>query len=193
MTLEPESAEDAREALAEVRQRGCLVELYTDGNDDRFFVGYVDALTISHVRLRSLDCAGRPDGIGVRTLADVSRVETGTDYLVRRIAPLEEAGWRNAFGPQRLVGDDPDLVRDALVLSFEDRTVVTVWPGSRNDVVYTGIVAKLATDAATIVDLDEFGDPSREVPFRIAEIRSLDFGSEHERIARYLAGLTKRD
>ena len=198
-TVVPQSIKESREALADALVRQCLVEVYA-GDEDRFSVGQVDALDETHFRLDAIDRAGRPNGIEVRALADVSRVETETDYLMRRVARLKALYERVAGSSrtahlravpvdggeaQRLVGSDPNLVRDALALSIEDGSVVTIWTGG-GEAQYTGIVAKLSDDAGTILDLDEYGDADREVPFRIADVRQLDFGGEHQRIVQYL-------
>ena len=183
----PHSIEGARKALTNARERRCLVEIYA-GHEDRFSVGRVDALDATHFRLNALDRAGQPDGIVVRALADVSRIETETEYLTQRIARLKDLyGAPPLHMPQRLVGSNPNLLRDALALSLEDRTVVTIWTNS-DDFQQTGIVAKLSDDAGTILDLDEYGLVDGEVPFRIADIRQLDFGGEHQRIVQHLRG-----
>lgn len=179
------SIEEVREELTGALTRQCLVEVYA-GEEDRFSVGRVDALDETHFRLNALDRAGQFDGIEVRALDDVSRVEIETDYLMRRIARLKGLyGTQARHKRQRLVGSDRCLVRDALALSIADGTVVTIWLGG-GDVQHTGVVAKLSDDAGTILDLDEYGEANREVPFRIADIRQLDFGCEHQRIVQHL-------
>ena len=186
-SVAPRSIEEAREALTNALKQQRLVEVYAD-DEDRFSVGTVAALDATHFRLNALDPAGQPDGIEVRALADVSRVETETDYLTRRIARLKHLyGTQPRYKPQCLVGSDPNLLRDALALSLEDGTVVTIWPGS-SDFQFTGVVAKLSDDAGTILDLDDYGEAGRELPFRIADIRQLDFGGEHQRIVQHLRG-----
>ena len=186
-SLTPRAIEEAREALTSALKRQCLVEVYA-GDEDWFSVGTINALDETHFRLNALDRAGQPDGIEVRALAEVSGVEIETDYLTRRIVRLKDLyGTQPLYKPQRLVGSDPNLVRDALALSINDGTVVTIWPGS-GDIQHTGVVAKLSDNAGTILDLDEYGDADREVPFRIADIRQLDFGGEHQRIVQHLRG-----
>lgn len=185
MSKESQSVDEIREELTGAFVRQCLVEVYT-GEEDRFSVGRVDALDETHFRLNALNRAGQSDGIEVRALDDVARVEIETDYLIRRIARLKGLYKTPArYKLQRLVGSDRRLVRDALALSIEDGTVVTIWTGS-DDTQYTGVVAKLSDAAGTILDLDEYGDADREVPFRIADIRQLDFGCEHQRIVQHL-------
>ena len=187
----PQSIEDTRKALTNALGRQCLVEVYA-GDDDRFSVGTVDALDETHFRLNALDRAGQPDGIEVRAMTDVSCVEIETEYLTRRIARLKDLyATPPRYKPQRLVGYDPNLVRDPLVLSIEDRTVVTIWTDS-GDIQYTGVVAKLSDNAGTILDLDDYGNADREVPFRIADIRALDFGGEDQRIIQHLHGWRAR-
>lgn len=178
------SIEEVREELTGALARQCLVEVYA-GEEDRFSVGRVDALDETHFRLNALDRAGQFDGIEVRALHDVSRVEIETDYLLRRIARLKGLYGTLARKRQRLVGSDRCLVRDALALSIADGSVVTIWLGG-GDVQHTGVVAQLSDDAGTILDIDEYGEANREVPFRIADIRQLDFGCEHQRIVQHL-------
>ena len=186
-SLTPRSIEEAREALTSALKRQCLVEVYA-GDEEWFSVGTINAVDETHFRLNALDRAGQPDGIEVRALAEVSGVETETDYLTRRIARLKDLyGTTPRNNPQRLAGSDSNLVRDALALSIEDGTVVTIWTDS-GDIQYTGVVAKLSDNAGTILDLDEYGDADREVAFRIADIRALDFGGEHQRIIQHLRG-----
>ena len=183
-SIETETPDAARSALAGAQRKGCLVGVYQAADDDAFSAGFVDALSDSHVRLRSVGAAGRPNGIEIRPLESVRRVETESAYLTRRLQPLmEHWGSRRIWSEQRLVGDRADLVVDALALSLEHRTVVTIWIGSKQ---YTGPVVKLADDAGTIVDLDNYGRPEGEFAFRIGDIDALDFGTEHERMAQFL-------
>ena len=185
MEIEPVTPEQAANVLAEVLEQGCLAEVYT-GDEDRFSVGSVDALSETHVRLRALDEGGRAGGIEVRRLAAVSRVQTDTEYLRRRVEPLARyrMSRRTAWPRQRLVGKNPDLVMDALELSMADRNAVTLWLTDTRQ--HTGPVVKLADDAGTIADLDEYGDLDQEVPFRVAGILALDYGCEHERVTQFL-------
>jgi len=185
MVIEPVTPEHAAIVLAEVLEQGCLAEVYT-GDEDRFSVGLVDALSETHVRLRSLDAGGHAVGIEVRGLADVTRVETGSEYLRRRVEPL--ARYRRtspAWPRQRLVGKNPDLVMDALELSMADRNAVTLWLKDTRQ--HTGPVVKLTDDAGSIADLDEYGELDREVPFRVAGVVALDYGCEHERVVQFLS------
>ena len=183
-SIETKTPGDARSALTEAREAGCLVAVYEVADEDDFSAGFVDALSETHVRLRSVSAAGRPNGIEIRPLDDVRRVETESEYLTCRLQPLmAHWGSRPMWPEQRLVGDRSDLVADALAVSLKDRTVVTIWIGSKQ---YTGPVVKLADDAGTVVDLDNYGKPEAEFAFRIGDIDALDFGTEHERMAQFL-------
>lgn len=177
---------EARSALSVMLESGELVELYEDRDADKFSVGWVDALSDTHIRLRSLDLAGRLEGILVRRLDLVERVVTGSDYLVRRMARLEQR-WRNAclWPEQRLTGSLDDLMLDALTVSLEDGTVVSISVGDED---YNGPVVKLSDDAGTIADLNNYGDRVKEVSFRTADIGTLCFGSDEEQIWQFLMG-----
>jgi len=179
----PESAAEARTELADLLDRGCLVEVTTDL--DRYGVGRVDAVTDAHVRLRVVDAWGRPDGIVVRSLEDVTAILTGTPFLERRIGRLERLS-PAAPPAQRLVGGGFDLVRDALRLSLEDRTIVTMRTSAWR---VAGSVAKLSVGAGTVLQIDECGDPGVERPFGIADVAAVDFGGEEQRILQTLHGL----
>ena len=185
--IETNTADEARAALSEAI--GDLAEVHTTRSEDTFSVGWIDALSQSHVRWRSVDTAGREDGIEVRPLYAVTRVVTGGDYLVRRLKPLMERWTSPPWPEQRLTGPLDDVVMDALTLSLEDGSIATIW--MRNTGQYTGRVMKLAADAGTIADLDEYGALSREVPFKVPDIVSLDFGCEHQRIVQFLSNRTQ--
>lgn len=180
------NADEARTALTNVI--GELAEVYSTETEETFSVGWVDAISDTHVRWRSVDKAGREDGIEIRSLDAVTRVVTGSDYLTRRLRPLMERWTRPAWPEQRLTGPVGDVVMDALRLSLEDRSIATIW--LRNTNVYTGRVMKLAADAGTIADLDVYGALDREVPFRVGDIVSLDLGCEHQRIVQFLVNRT---
>lgn len=181
------TADEARTALTDAI--GDLAEVYSTEAEETFSVGWVDAVSRTHVRWRSVDTAGREDGIEVRALDTVTRVVTGGEYLTCRLKPLMER-WTSPLWPaQRLTGPLDDPVMDALTLSLEDGSIATIW--MRNSNVHTGRVMKLAAAAGTIADLDEYGVLDREVPFRVGDIVSLDLGCEHQRIVQFLSNRTQ--
>lgn len=180
---ETNTADEARAALTEAI--GDLAEVYTSRSEETFSVGWIDALSHRHVRWRSVDKAGRDDGIEVRSLDTVTRVVTGGEYLTRRLKPLMERLTSPPWPEQRLTGPLDDVVMDALTLSLKDGSIATIW--MRNTTQYTGRVMKLATDAGTIADLDEYGALDREVPFKVADIVDLDLGCQHQRIVQFLS------
>ena len=184
--IDTDTPKDAAAALSAVLTSGDLVELYEDRDADKFAVGRVDALSGTHVRIWSLDLAGRLEGIQVKRLNAIERIVTGSDYLVRRMARLE-SHWRNTclWPEQRLTGSLDDLMLDALALSLEDGTVVSISIGDKE---YNGPVVKLSDDAGTIADLNNYGERVKEVSFRTAEIGTLCFGSDDERIPQFLMG-----
>lgn len=177
------SAEEARTAFTDVI--GELAEVYTSRSEETFCVGWIDAVSQKHARWRSVDKAGRHDGIEVRSLDTVTRVVTGGEYLTCRLKPLMERWTSPAWPEQRLIGPLDDVVMDALTLSLEDGSVATIW--MRNSTQYTGRIMKLAANAGTIADLDEYGVLDREIPFKVADIGGLDFGCEHQRIVQFLS------
>lgn len=125
----------------------------------------------------------------MRSLDTVTRVVTGSDYLMCRLKPLMERWTSPAWPEQRLTGPLHDALMDALTLSLEDGSIATIW--MRNTTQYTGRVMKLAGDAGTIADLDEYGVLDREVAFKVADIVDLDFGCEHQRIVQFLSNRTR--
>lgn len=178
--------EEARTALTDAI--GELAEIHSSRSEETFSVGWVDAVSQRHARWRSVDKAGRHDGIEVRSLDTVTRVVTGSDYLTCRLKPLMERWTSAAWPEQRLTGPLDDVVMDALTLSLVDGSIATIWMRNHQ---YTGRVMKLAADAGTIADLDEYGELDREVPFKVADIVDLDFGCEHQRIVQFLSNRTR--
>ncbi len=170
---------DALGQLAEVHQ-----EVHQNVDADKFAVGWVDAVSDRHVRLCSIDAAGREDGVEIRRLDNVERVVTDGVYLTRRLRPLMECWTRPIWPRQRLTGHMEDLVMDALTVSVEDGIVVTLFMSDTSQ--YTGPVVKLSDEAGTIADLDYYGAVEKEVAFRVSDIDALDLGTEHERIVQIL-------
>ena len=181
-----DTAEEARTALTAAL--GQLAAVYQDADVDSFAVGWVDAVSDRHVRLRSIDTAGRDDGIEVRSLDNVERVVTDGRYLMHRLRPLMAHWSHPAWPPQRLTGPMDDLVMDALTVSIEDGIVVTLF--MRDTTQYTGPVVKLSDNAGTIADLDDYGGVEKEVPFKVSVIDAVDLGCGHERVAQYLMSLS---
>ena len=84
-----------------------------------------------------------------------------------------------------MTGSLDDLMLDALTLSLEDGTVVTISVGDEE---YSGPVVKLSDDAGTIADLNNYGDRVKEVSFRTADIGTLCLGRDEEQIGQFLMG-----
>ena len=181
--IDTNTEDDARDALQSVL--GELAEVHERTDVERFIAGWVDAVSDRHVRVLSVDSAGRPDGIEIRRLDNVERVVTEGDYLTRRLKPLI-AFWNNepVWPTQRLTGNMDDLVMDALTVSIEDGIVVTMF--MRDTCQYTGPVVKLSDDAGTIADLDHYGVVEREVAFKLSDIDALNLGGDYERVAQHL-------
>ena len=173
------------EQLGRALRSGRLVSIHSNpDNLDACSVGYVDALTDTHVRLRSVTPGGRLVGYEVRPVEDVVKVEQGGEYL-ERVARLEEAGavFVEVEAPQ---GAKADLIRDTVETAMNTRQYATLsMPTWTEDLV--GKVLAVTDLRVTLQLVDRFGkvEGVENIPWR--DIDSVDYGTEEEQITGFLA------
>ena len=170
--------------LRQAQSSGDLVAVFTNQDDpDWCSVGYVDLITEEYVRLREVTPDGKLVGVEVRSLARIFRVTTTKDdEHVRKVARLASVDG-NVIREQRLTGEEANPILDALRLSFEDRTLVTLL---YRDEDFTGYVAKMADGAVSLMRVGPYGKPEGETVIRTAEIDALVFGTVDEQEIQFL-------
>ncbi len=169
------------------------MSLHDDPSDwDRCSVGFVDAVTDTHVRLRSITTHGAEAGFEIRPLASITGVEQedeDNDYLdkIRRLLAFD--------GPKRVrpwpMGDDP--IRDALHASMKSGQIISVWGHASDGFVLCGIVTMLGDDSAVIRTVDQYGENDGMATVRLDTIRGIDFATAEEQVKQFLRQSYLRD
>ena len=172
--------------LEEARKEGRLVSLHEDpSNWDRCCVGFVDAMSNSHVRLRSVTTRGTEGGFEIRPLASIAGVEQedeDNDYLgkIRRLMSFGGAKSVESW----CMGNDP--IRDALRRSMDTGQIVSVWGDANEGFVLCGIVTLLSDDSAVVRTVDQYGEDDGAATVRLSSIRAIDYATEEEQIKQFL-------
>ena len=165
------------EALVEER----LVSVHMNPDDpDACSVGYVDAMTNTHFRLRSVTTTGRRLGYEIRRIDDVLNVESDSPYLDRVRVLGEAEPFVDVESP-----DTRDSIRDTVEAARNSCNPITVFCVHENDGI-TGFVAATTDLRVTIRMIDSFGrdDGICSIPWR--DIDGLDYGTEEEHARRVL-------
>ena len=170
--------------LHQALRSGRLVSIHLNPDDpDACSVGYVDAVSDTHVRLRSVTPRGHQVGYEIRPVEDIFKVEEDDPYM-RRMAALVEGGGIDFEVVERPRGGS-DLVRGAVETAKNSRRYVTLrLPTWEDDV--TGLVVA-TTDLRVSRPVDRFGEASAVLGVPWRDIESVDYGTEEEQITRLLA------
>lgn len=168
----------ARGLLEQALREERLVAVSTNPDDpDVCSVGYIDALTSTHYRLRSVTSRGCVLGYELRRIEDVVEVALDGPYLRRVQALMNNPG---AIADVEPPGTD-DLVRDMVQAARDARRAVTVFRVGEHEGVTAHVTA--VTDLrVTIQALDSFGDYEDTVPIPWRDISGIGTHEEQIRV-----------
>ena len=185
--------------LQDAQARNRLVSVHTNPeNLDRCRVGFVDAVTATHVRLRAVMATGRILGYAVRRLEDVVQVEIDSPYLQRVEAlascngdifekVIVPAGGENA--EDKAEDRNRDLIRELIGIARDHGCVARLLRFSADCI--TGWISATTDLHATIEPIDMFGKAAATVSVPWRDVESVDFETEEEQICRFLATQSK--
>ena len=174
--------------LTRAQRSGCLVGVYTNPDrPDRLNVGYVDDLTDTDVRIRSVTPNGDVVGFEIYPLSAILRVnedDGNDDYLdkIRRIVGKRDdvfcsiSGW----------GQQESGIRAALTESMAKVQIISVHRGTDEEEGLTGLVTSVAAETVRMLTVDQYGEDDEDAEIRIDEITSIDYATEHEQVRQYL-------
>ena len=151
---------------------------------DACSVGYVDAVTRTHVRLRSVTTHGREVGYEVRPVGDVFEVDEDGPYM-ERVEALVNAGGAAFTDVERPRGGT-DLVKEAVEAARDAQRFVTLHLPTRDDDA-TGRVVATTDLRVSLRTVDRFGRPGEVLAVPWRDIDSVDYGTEEEQITEFLA------
>lgn len=156
---------------------GKPVALFTsETNPERFSVGFVDRVSKTQVRLRSLSPDGEDDGYEVRDLAGVHRVEVDGAYE-RRMALL--AAHRGEIFREIALngaGENGDLIASTLREAKARQLPVRLWT-AEDEYGVGGFVQALTKSAVTLQAITDAGEDGGVVTLSLHAVADMDVNS----------------
>ncbi|MBU2714148.1 hypothetical protein [Zooshikella harenae] len=174
-----------KEILEQAQSKGTLVSVYVDSDDwDQYSVGYVDLITETHVRLRSISKNGEDAGFEIRPLSEIFKIEHGGKYEQKIEKLIQNQG--SIFSEVKpSSSSSSDLIRDSLQQSLDESVCVVVWGGDPDDSL-VGYVENMESGLVSIRLINEFGEDDGLSTIEIDEITSLDFNTRSEQVRQFL-------
>lgn len=164
---------------------GCLVSVHSNPAErDACSVGYVDAVTRTHVRLRRVTTHGCEVGHDVRPVEDVFEVGEDGPYMARVEAPANAGG--AVFTDVERPRAGTDLVKEAAEAARDTQRYLTLHLPTRGDDA-TGRVVATTDLRSSLRTADRFGRPGEVLAVPWRDIDSVDHGTEEEQITEFLA------
>lgn len=166
-----------------------IVAIYSDRTSpSSSSVGYVNEIGKQTVALDGLARDGASDGIILRKLLTIFKVEVGDRYA-QKLTLLSSQKARAELG-RPLSGNNAGRMenfRAALKRAKRENLVVSVWLETDTDDTYTsGFVHLLTAKEVLLNKLDDYGRPDGNVIFAVGDVEALDVGGASERRLAFL-------
>jgi len=128
--------------LNSIKKEKKLVEIYTDKNNpDSFCFGFIIGFDSDFIFINAVSCHGETDGLTIRRLKDIYRVEYDGDYE-KRLAKLFNLK-KQAFDCYPVLNDLNTLLKTVI----EDKVILTITTGDfENHIVVAGIIEKVVNN-----------------------------------------------
>jgi hypothetical protein len=169
--------DDVRAILERAAREHRPVAVYTNqGDPTKFSVGYVDRLSRTQVRLRSLSPDGDDDGYEIRDLSGIHKVELDGRYE-RKVAFLNAS--RGEIFREIELATGPangDLVVSTLREAKAKQLPVVLWTADEAQGV-GGFVHGLTRSAVTLQSINDFGEEDGLVTLSLHAIADMDCNS----------------
>lgn len=174
--------------LEKARRSRRIVSIYSDRTSPlSSSVGYVNNIGKQTVSINGLSRDGEPDGIIIRKLANIFKVEVGDRYA-QKLTVLSSARARVELAqPVPAYEGGMGTFYTALKRAQSERLVVSVWLETDSDETYTtGFVHLITSKEVLLNKLDDWGRPDGNVIVAVADIEALDVGGVSERRLAFL-------
>ena len=168
------------ETLNELKKKQKYISVYTKpGDPDKFSFGRIICLSDQLLVLRSITPDGSDDGLSVKEICDVFRVDEDSQYCKKMEKLMEASGCQEPdFDDEEI--DEENIVSSVLELSKRKNWVITVWPYDGDGII--GTVESLNGDVCVINQFDDYGKDDGKTTVFTESITEIWCNSSDERI-----------
>ena len=172
-----------------------IVALYSNRNrPSASSIGFVNSVKNEVLSLNSITTSGEPDGIVMRKLSDIFKLEIGDVYAQKLGMLISKASQAKASAPFSLSGVRLESFLAALESARKAQVVVSVWLQMDSDDTYvSGFVGRIMGKQVLLNKLDDFGRPDGNVIFGADDVDALDIDGESEHRLAFLHSNAKYD
>lgn len=165
--------------LKELCSAGTFLNIYSNEYDtSKFIYGKVLALDSTHIALSAVSPCGNFDGIIIKELSSIIRVEVGDKYS-EKMSKLMNAANYNELS---FLIDPDDVMRSSLETAKTLREVVSLELLNSGDWDITGLIEKIEGEVCVIHQLNEYGGFGGFSYIDPANITEASIASSDERI-----------
>jgi hypothetical protein len=155
--------------LEEAKLNNSLVSIYSEPEHwNQFSVGYVDLITDTHIRIKSLSRFGSACGYEVRLISEIFRVESDGKYeqKIEKLSQNQKRIFHEVQLPHQV---NLDLIRDTLQQALDESVIVVIW-GSHPDDSLVGYVKKVDSEVVSLHLINEFGEDDGVSSIQISRV-----------------------
>ncbi|BCD88137.1 hypothetical protein PSm6_45440 [Pseudomonas solani] len=172
-----------RTSLEKAMQDKRIVSIYTSDDWSSYSVGYVVSIDGTHICLESITGSGESIGFEIRSLEEITKVETSGKYEQKIETLANHQG--EVIHPVALPALGEGIIHETLALALQRKCVITIWVQGSEDSI-SGYVSSIENDTITIQAVDEFGDNDGASVVPQGEISSIDFCTKEEQLREFL-------
>ncbi|MFI8579667.1 hypothetical protein [Ectopseudomonas khazarica] len=170
-------------SLKKAMQDKRIVSIYTSDDWSSYSVGYVVSIDETHICLESITGSGESIGFEIRSLEEITKVETSGKYEQKIEILFNHQG--EIIHPVTIPTPSGGIIHKTLELALQRKCVITIWTEGSEDSI-SGYVSSIGNDTITIRAVDEYGDDDGVSLVPREEISSIDFCTKEEQLREFL-------
>lgn len=154
---------------------------YTSDDCDKFFFGKIIALNKDEVAIQLYSTSGGNDGIIVKRLSDIYRIECDSKYNKK----MEKLIGSDSI-KSNIVIDSNSIFESAVKVAIENALVISIVLFDCDHVNATGIPLSLDNEICTINQIDDYGQEDGITSFLFDNVTQIEINTEYEQIIKKL-------
>lgn len=172
-----------RTSLKKAMQEKRIVSIYTSDDWSSYSVGYVTRIDSTHICLESITGSGESIGFEIRSLEEITKVETSGKYEQKIEILANHQG--EIIHPVTLPAPNRGIIHEILELAMQRKCVITIWTEGSDESI-SGYVSSFENDTITIQVVDEYGGNDGVSVIPQEGISSIDFCTKEEQLREFL-------